>query len=230
MERVEERLGLLFVTPAALLHDEGPESRFVDARDRVRGMTIFASRMLRIGFRVIGVVDAGPELLLDPVVADPAGSSDVPRIDQCVRVLRGEFGVCTVAISACRRHDETAVYQTPAMNAVFIAADDVVHHGVNSCRRLLTNAMAGPAERRNIARVRGRRRLVLTERRVPGMTILARRRIRIAFRVQGSMSAALIFGDLFGVANTAIDLGLHRFAGALLGYRDIRVTLGTGSA
>ncbi len=135
-----------------------------------------------------------------------------------------------MAVGAGRRHDETTLDQAAAVYAVFVTAYDVIDFGIYPCRGLLADAMTITAERRNIARVRGRRRLVITERRVLGMTILARRRIRIAFRVQGSMSAALIFGDLFGVANTAIDLGLHRFAGAFLGYRYIRVTLGTGSA
>ena len=59
VERVEEGLCLLLVTPAALLHHQGPETRFVDARDRVRGMAIFAGGVFLIDIRVICEVDAG---------------------------------------------------------------------------------------------------------------------------------------------------------------------------
>ena len=44
----------------------------------------------------------------------------------------------------------------------------------------------------------------LSELGVLGMTILARRRIRIFVRVQGSACTALILGDLFSMADTAI--------------------------
>jgi hypothetical protein len=119
------------------------------------GMAIFAGGVFRIDLRVIGIVDAGPELLLDAVVANAAGTRDILRIDHGARILRWEFGVCAVAVGTGRRYDEPTVYQPAAMHAVFIAAYNIVHIGVDPCRRLLADAMTGSAQHRNIARVGG---------------------------------------------------------------------------
>ena len=57
------------------------------------------------------------------------------------------------------------------------------------------------------------------------MTVLTRRCIRIVLRKQGAVRTAVVLGDLFGMADAAIDLGLYRLAGALFGYCHLCVTL-----
>ena len=155
MKGVEECLCLLGVTMTALLHHQSPESGLIDARDRVRGMTIFAGGILLLGVRVIRPVDAGAELFFYPMVADATGAGDVLRIDQRARVIRRQFRVCAVTISTRRCHDET-VGQSPAMYAVFIAADDVRHISLDPFRRLLTDAMTATAQLGYVACISGR--------------------------------------------------------------------------
>ena len=46
-----------------------------------------------------------------------------------------------MAIGTRCRHDETGLDQGPTMDAVFIAAHDVIDFGLDSCRGLLTNAV-----------------------------------------------------------------------------------------
>jgi len=129
--------------------------------------------------------------------------------------------VCAVTIRTRRRHDETTLDQGPTMDAIFIAAHDVIDFGLYPRRSLLADAVALSAQRWDVARV-GRRRWHFTaERGVPGVTVLARRCIRIVFREQGSVRTRLIFGDLFGMADTAIHCRHDRFTGAFLGNRHI---------
>lgn len=158
VERIKERLCLFFVTAAALLHHERPEPYLLGTHDGVRGMTIFTGGKTFIGDRIIGPVNALPELFLDSVMAGTAGSSYVLRMGRGVRILRRKFIVCSMAIGASCRYNETALYQSAAMHTVFVAADDIVDLGIDPGRGLLTYAMAIPAEPRNIQRIGWRQR------------------------------------------------------------------------
>ena len=122
------------------------------------GMTIFAGGIVFVRNRVIGPVNALPELLLDTVVAGTAGSRYVLRISRGVWIIRWKFIVCTMAIGASRRHDKPAFYQSTAVHTVLVASDDVIDLGIYPRCGLLTYAMTTPAKCRNIERIGWRRR------------------------------------------------------------------------
>ena len=90
------------------------------------------------------------------------------------------------------------------MDAVFIAAHDVIHFGVDPCRRLFADAMTLPAKRGDVTRIGRRPGKFTTECGVFGVTVLASRCVQVVLRMQGSVRTALVLGDLFGVADAAI--------------------------
>ena len=111
-----------------------------------------------------------------------------------------------VTIGTGCRHDETRIDQGPTMDAIFIAAHDVIHFGVNPCRRLFADAMTLSAELGDVTRIARLPGKFIIECRVFGMTVLASRCVRIVLRMQGSVRTALVLGDLFGVADAAVHL------------------------
>ena len=98
--------------------------------------------------------------------------------------------MCAVTIGAGCRHDEAGL-QGSTMDAVFIAAHDVVHFGVDPRRGLFTDAMTLSAKFGDVTRIGRRPGKFTAERGVFGMAVLARRCIRIVLRMQGSVRTAL---------------------------------------
>ena len=149
---VEESFSLVFVTATALLHHLCAESQLFSARDRVRSMTVLAGGILFVRVRVVRPVDAGAERFFYPVVAGAAGAGDILRTDRRLRIRGRTLGVCAVTIGAGCRHDEAGL-QGSTMDAVFIAAHDVVHFGVNPCRGLFADAMTISAKFGDVTRI-----------------------------------------------------------------------------
>ncbi len=87
MKCVKEGLCLIRMTAATLLHHLSPESRLVDTRDGVRGMTVFASGIFFVGIRVVRPVDTGAERLFYPVVAGTTGTGNILRMDQSLWII-----------------------------------------------------------------------------------------------------------------------------------------------
>ena len=116
-------------------------------------MAVLTGGMFVFLVRVIRPMDTGAELLLDAMVTDTAGSGDILGIDQGPLVFRREFRVCAVAIRACRGYYETALDQAPAVNAVFVTADNVVHIRLDARCGLFPDAMTVPTKHGHIARV-----------------------------------------------------------------------------
>ena len=227
VEGIKECLGLVRVTTSTLLHHQGAEPQLFGAHDRMRGMTVLAGRVIVLGNRIVRPVNTLAELFLDPMVTSTARTRDVRRIYCGVRVLRRHFGMRTVAISAGRCYDKTT-FQSTTVNTVFISTDDVIDFSVYPRCGLLTDTVATPAQRWDVHRIRWRRWQVLIKCRVLGVTVLARRRIRIPLRMEGSMHAGVVLGDLLGVTNTAVHLRLNCRTRSLLGNCHIRVTLSAG--
>ena len=109
VEGIKERFCLVRVTAPTLLHHQGAESHLFRAHDRMRGMTVFAGGLVFVGDRIIRPVNTLPELFLDTVMASPAGSRNIRRVNSGLRVLRGHFGMRTVAISTGCSNDKTAL-------------------------------------------------------------------------------------------------------------------------
>ncbi len=59
--------------------------------------------------------------------------------------------MCTVAIGACRRNHQPALYQSLAVDAVEIALVDIVDLAVDSHRRLLSHPVTVGAKIGNVA-------------------------------------------------------------------------------
>ncbi len=228
MKRVEEGLSLPLMASAALLHHLGTEARFVDAGYRVRSVAVLAGRVVLFGIRILRPVDAGAELLFDAVMAYAARGGNVLRVDQGAWILGRELRVRAVTVGAGCSHDQPALDQTPSVDAVLVAADDIVYVGIDARCCRLADAVTRAAQQRYIARVGRRRRPVIIERCVPGMAVLANRRIRVLLREKGSVGTRLVLRDLFGMADAAVDARLDGCAGAFLRDRDIGVALTAG--
>ena len=87
-----------------------------------------------VRFGVSRPVDAGPEGLLDPVVALPAGVGDVVRVYRRSRVVGRKLAVRGVAAGAGGRHHQAALEEPLAVNAVLVALDIMSGTSANSIR------------------------------------------------------------------------------------------------
>ncbi len=88
MEGIEERLRLVSMTTAALIHHLVSEARLFSARNRVRRMAVLTRGEIFVRFGIIRPVDTGPELFFNSVVTNSASARDILRIDQSAWIFR----------------------------------------------------------------------------------------------------------------------------------------------
>ena len=164
VERLEVALRDVLVTAAALVEDGELEALAVRARDLVRGVAVGAMRQRLVAFVDQRRVDARSELLVDAVVTLRAGRSDVVRVDGRALVAGGQLAMRRVAIGAHRRHDQPALHQALAVDALDVALHDVVLIACVSDRRLLALAVALAAQVRHVHGERGGLRILVAAR------------------------------------------------------------------
>lgn len=144
--RVEVGRRDCLVAPAALAHDGELESLFVGTTDGMRAVTVVAHGKLFVRCADSGRVDTLSELFLYSMMATPARCGHVFRINAGVGVLAGELAMSRVTARTHCSHGQTAAAQTLAMDAFLIVLDDVRLIARDADGRLLTFAVAPPAQ------------------------------------------------------------------------------------
>ena len=156
MEGLEIGFRDLPVAAPALVHDVQPEVGEVRALDAVRRMAVRAHRQLLCGFGHLRAVDAHVEHLVDAAVALGAGQGDVGAVDAGARIAGGQFVMRGVAVGAIRGDGEAALKQSLAVNALLIMLYDLALFAGVPQGGFLARLMALGAQRRHVARERGR--------------------------------------------------------------------------
>ncbi len=151
VDRLEEGLGLVLVAASALARHLQPEVRLVGAADLVGGVAVLAGGEIGLHPFSPGPVDALLELLLDPVVATPAGRRDVVVVHGGLGIRRRQFQVGRVAVHAGRRDEKSTRLEPLPVDAHEVALDhgDV---GVEPLGGLPPFLVAASAERGDVPR------------------------------------------------------------------------------
>src|SRR6266702_1723049 len=189
---LEVALRHIFVTAATTAHDLQPEDVAIRSNNGMRGVTIATDRQLLVCLRHRRRVHAVRKLHLYPAMALTTGAAQILRIYARLRIRCWQYTMRRVAVGTRRGHRQSTLKQTFTVNALGVLRRDLVlRAGIAQCG-FLAFAMAARAQRRNIGRIRGRRRVVFAQNLVRAMALLAARgiRVRLVCRKRLAMFAA----------------------------------------
>ena len=147
---VEVGLRDVFMAATALRHDFQFEALFISAANGVRRVTIVTDRKRFVRLAYKRGMNALFKLILNSMMTGAAGLRHIFRTDARRRIVMRQHTMSSVTTCTGRRHGESALHQSFAMNALGISLDNLVLCAFITHRCFFTFAMTACAEVRNV--------------------------------------------------------------------------------